>query len=135
MHNNCIDRDACHEDLCHLSQICLLLRSKWFIRVLEILHDNGESRFSIIHKALPGISKKMLSSTLQNLERNGITTRLVQMGYPPNVTYKISSRGESLYVALQPLIEWSEKNSNQMQEEAVIFDELFDSINRTPWQR
>ena len=80
------------------------LGDKWTILLLMVLGDR-RMRFTELHRTITGISQRMLTVTLRNLEHDGILIRTVYPTIPPRVEYELSDRGRSLKVALAPI--WS----------------------------
>lgn len=69
---------------------------KWTMLILEVLHEHGEMRFTRIGEAVGGISQKMLTQTLRQMERDGLVSRTVHAVVPPKVEYKLTGLGLSL---------------------------------------
>jgi len=70
-------------------------------------------RSGILQKKTPGISNKMFTQTVRELEKDGLITRKVFPVVPPKVEYKLSARGKSLENILKKLDKWgSEDNLN-----------------------
>jgi DNA-binding HxlR family transcriptional regulator len=88
---------------------------KWTILLLTVLGDR-RMRFTELHRAIDGISQRMLTVTLRNLEHDGILIRTVYPTIPPRVEYELSDRGRSLKVALAPLGNWVMENQNDIEE-------------------
>ena len=86
-------------------QVLDLLAEKWTTLVLYALAFGGK-RHSELKREITGISQKMLTRTLRNLERDGLVKRTVYYVVPPRVEYALTSFGRSLYAALEPLCEW-----------------------------
>jgi len=70
------------------------------------LEQHNVLRFSDLWRQIPDISQKMLTSTLRNLENDGIIIREVFMEVPPRVEYSLSERGQTLMPHLDALISW-----------------------------
>ena len=73
-------------------------------------------RFTQLHRAINGISQRMLTVTLRNLEHDGILIRTVYPTIPPRVEYELSDRGRSLKVALAPIGNWVRENQTDIEE-------------------
>ena len=82
---------------------------RWSMLLVSALMG-GPRRFSALGRAVPDISKRMLTQTLRNLERDGLVHRDVQPTVPPSVTYSLTPLGESLAGPLLGLIDWAEAN-------------------------
>ena len=91
------------------------LGDKWTILLLMVLGDR-RMRFTELHRAVNGISQRMLTVTLRNLEHDGILIRTVYPTIPPRVEYELSDRGRSLKVALDPIGNWVMENQNDIEE-------------------
>lgn len=84
---------------------------KWTIfLVLSLELLGGRARFSTLERAVPGISQRMLSSTLKALERDGLVTREAFAEVPPRVEYEITELGKSLLGPTQGLVDWAKAN-------------------------
>ena len=83
-----------------------LIGDRWTVLVVGTLAD-GPLRFSAIVRGVDGISQKMLTQTLRELERDGIVHRTVHPEVPVRVEYRLTECGESLRGPLRALEEWS----------------------------
>jgi DNA-binding HxlR family transcriptional regulator len=97
---------------------------KWTILLLMVLGDR-RMRFTELHRAINGISQRMLTVTLRNLEHDGILIRTVYPTIPPRVEYELSDRGRSLKVALAPIGNWVMENQTDIEEERERFRQQF----------
>jgi DNA-binding HxlR family transcriptional regulator len=88
---------------------------KWTILLLMALGDR-RMRFTELHRAINGISERMLTVTLRNLEHDGILIRTVYLTIPPRVEYELSDRGRALKVALAPIGNWVMENQTDIEE-------------------
>jgi DNA-binding HxlR family transcriptional regulator len=96
---------------------------KWTIFVvLSLCLLGGRARFSELERAIPGISQRMLSLTLKNLERDGLVTRELFPEVPPRVEYEITNRGKSLLRPMQALVDWAKANWEQVRETQRKYD-------------
>lgn len=81
----------------------------WKVVILFHLFGGKRLRFSDLERAIPGISQKMLTQQLRQLEHDGIVTRIVHPEVPPKVEYHLTHWGQSLCPALDLLLTWSEQ--------------------------
>jgi DNA-binding HxlR family transcriptional regulator len=82
---------------------------KW--KVLAIWHLGfNPKRFTQLRKLLPGVSEKVLTSQLRQLETDGIITRKITHSSPPQVTYSLTGAGEELIDALSVLCSWGTRH-------------------------
>ncbi|WP_342629683.1 helix-turn-helix domain-containing protein [Nguyenibacter vanlangensis] len=96
---------------------------KWTIFVvlsLDLL--GGRARFSELERAVPGISQRMLSSTLKNLERDGMVIREVFPEVPPRVEYEMTTLGRSLLRPTQGLVDWAKENWETVRSSQSSYD-------------
>lgn len=80
---------------------------RWSLLVIQMLHVDGRTRFSALRAAIPDISPKALSATLQRLQVLGVVQRFAHAEAPPRVEYKLTPTGTGLAVALAPLLTWA----------------------------
>lgn len=85
-----------------------VIGGKWKMLILCHL-SYGQKRTSELKKAMHGITQKMLTQQLRELEEDGMITRTVYNQVPPKVVYELSEIGESLKAVLDQLCEWGEK--------------------------
>src|ERR1700692_2393700 len=88
---------------------------KWTILLLMVLGDR-RIRFTELHRAINGISQRMLTVTLRNLEHDAMLIRTGDHTIPPRVEYELSDRGRSLKVALAPIGNWVIENQTDIEE-------------------
>jgi DNA-binding HxlR family transcriptional regulator len=99
-----------------------LIADKWTLLVIEVLAEQGELRFSRLQEQVGGISQKMLTKTLRQLERSGLVTRHVHPVIPPHVDYRITGMGESLGEAMCALWQWHAANAGRVQTARAAYD-------------
>lgn len=92
--------------ICGIDAALDVVSGKWKGLVLWELHDHGTRRFAELRRALPGVSEKMLTQHLRQMEEDGLIRRKVYAEVPPRVEYSLTDEGTSLNEALQPLGEW-----------------------------
>ncbi len=95
---------------------------KWTMIVLEVLHDYEELRFTQLARKVEGISQKMLTQTLRQMERDGMLTRTVHATVPPRVDYRLTQLGKSLGAAFCGVWLWAEQNLDQVEAAREAFD-------------
>ncbi|MDQ3098289.1 MAG: helix-turn-helix transcriptional regulator [bacterium] len=97
--------------------------SMWGLTVLRILKDNSTLRFSGLKASIEGISDRMLSHTLRNLERDGILQRQDYQLTPPKVEYSLTQLGNECADRLIPLSEFIEDKMNVIFLNQIKYDE------------
>jgi DNA-binding HxlR family transcriptional regulator len=100
-----------------------VLGAKWSLVVLARL-TNGTARFNELLRQIDGVSRRMLSATLRQLERDGLVLRHVYARVPARVEYELSDTGEALLLALAPLLDWGRVHQDEIAEARVRFDRL-----------
>lgn len=98
------------------------LADKWTLQTIEILSD-GEMRFSRLRERLGGVSQKMLTQTLRQLERDGLVTRHVHPVVPPRVDYRLTPLGASLSEALCALWIWADEHCDVIAHARMAYDQ------------
>ncbi|WP_274918826.1 winged helix-turn-helix transcriptional regulator [Streptomyces sp. WZ-12] len=94
------------QDPCKTREVLGIVGDKWALLIVRMLKDEP-LRFTELKRAIDGISQRMLTVTLRDLERDGILTRTVRNVMPPHVSYELTAMGRSLREATAPLLEWS----------------------------
>lgn len=92
---------------CEVRQILDRIADKWSLLVIALL-DKRTMRFAELQRSIAGISKKMLSTTVRQLERDGIVSRSVIPTVPIKVEYRLTELGNSLHETVQALVVWTE---------------------------
>lgn len=106
---------------CPVRSILDRLGDKWTTLIVLVLAQRSH-RFSEIQRAIPDISKRMLTQTLRDLERNGLLARQVFPTKPPRVDYQLTALGQSLLLPLNNLIAWAENNQSAIAKARAEFD-------------
>ena len=88
---------------------------KWTMLTLEVLAERGELRFTRLAEFVEGVSQKMLTQTLRQMERDGLVKRTVHPVIPPKVEYKLTPLGLSLGAAFCGVWVWAEQNLDQVE--------------------
>jgi DNA-binding HxlR family transcriptional regulator len=96
---------------------------KWTMLILEALHEKSKLRFTQIGRELPGISQKMLTQTLRQMERDGLVERTVHPVIPPKVEYRLTRLGLSLGAAFCGVWIWAQANLEDVERARRKFDE------------
>jgi DNA-binding HxlR family transcriptional regulator len=104
-----------HADCRRVGDILTRVGDKWTILLLMAIGDR-RMRFGELHRAISGISQRMLTVTLRKLEHDGILIRTVYPTIPLRVEYELSDRGRSLKLALAPIGKWAIENQTDVDE-------------------
>lgn len=95
---------------------------KWTMAVLEVLAEGGTLRFTRLAEQVPGVSQKMLTQTLRQMERDGLVLRKVHPVVPPHVDYRLTELGLTLGAAFCGVWTWAEANLDRIAAARAEFD-------------
>ncbi|GAA3608882.1 helix-turn-helix domain-containing protein [Kineosporia mesophila] len=95
---------------CPITPVIEILFSRWTTPILWSLHHEGPLRFNEIRERLTGVTPKVLTQRLRQLERDGLITREQFPEVPPRVEYSITELGLSLSPAFGVLGSWADEN-------------------------
>jgi len=115
-----------------VSDVLSRIGDKWTVLVIVTL-SRGSLRFSEIEREIGNISKKMLTSTLRALERDGMVERAVTPTRPPRVDYTLTELGRELREPLMALGEWARINAGRIEQARRRFDRT-ETGGAQPWQ-
>lgn len=106
---------------CPVRNVLDRIGDKWTLLVLISLAA-GPLRFSEVQRAIPDISKRMLTQSLRDLERDGLILREVIPAKPPRVVYRLAELGGSALEPLAGLVEWAERRHAEIRQARLRFD-------------
>ncbi|MEU0316503.1 helix-turn-helix domain-containing protein [Nocardioides sp. NPDC006273] len=92
--------------ICGIDAALDVVSGKWKGLILWELDEHGVRRFAELRRGLPGVSEKMLTQHLREMEQDGLVHREVYAEVPPRVEYSLTEHGHALNVALEPLGQW-----------------------------
>jgi DNA-binding HxlR family transcriptional regulator len=119
-----IEKHPCaYDSACPTRLILNRIADKWTVLVVILLQD-GTKRFSHLQREIDGISQKMLTQTLRNLERDGLVSRTVYATVPPKVEYTLTQLGHTLKDMLYAIKAWSEANIEAVLSAQSSYDKL-----------
>lgn len=96
-------------------EIIARVADKWTMLTLEVLTEHGQTRFTRLGELIGGISQKMLTKTLRQMESDGLLLRTVYPVIPPRVEYELTPLGASLGAAFCGVWLWAEANREQIE--------------------
>ncbi len=99
---------------CGLDAAVAVMGGKWKGLILFALQD-GPVRFGALRRGLPGISERILTLQLREMQASGLVHREVHEQVPPKVEYSLTDFGHSLNTALAPLGEWGEQHMDRIE--------------------
>lgn len=101
------------KELCPVARTLESVGGKWKLVILWHL-SQGKHRFSELEKKIPGITQKMLTQHLREMESDKLIARKVYPVVPPKVEYSLTAHGKSLNTVLASLSEWGEKHYSKI---------------------
>jgi len=107
--------EDCRED-CAPRRVLELFSTKWTSMILHTLQarHGGRARTGVLHRSLPGLSKKMLTQTLRAMEGSGLLTRHVAGTVPPAVEYRLTALGTRFVEPVELLYAWGRTNADAL---------------------
>jgi DNA-binding HxlR family transcriptional regulator len=114
------------EDLaaCPGTDVLRRVGDKWRPLLLCLLAQ-GPIGFNALDRAVPGLSRRMLTRTLRGLERDGLIRRTVHAGVPPRVDYAITDAGDSLRILLAAVAAWAGEHAGTIHAARASFDAAY----------
>jgi DNA-binding HxlR family transcriptional regulator len=94
-----------------VSEALKFLEGRWKLLILFQLFGGEVVRFSQLERGVTGITQKMLSQQLRQLEKDGLVRRTAYNEVPPRVEYSLTEWGQALCPALDALLTWASKRS------------------------
>ncbi|WP_405986558.1 winged helix-turn-helix transcriptional regulator [Streptomyces sp. NBC_00872] len=98
---------------CEVRQILDRVADKWSLLVIALL-ERRTLRFTELRNRIEGISQRMLTVTLRQLERDGLVRRTVHPVVPPRVDYELTPLGATLHATIQALVTWTEEHQHEI---------------------
>jgi DNA-binding HxlR family transcriptional regulator len=109
------------DETCPSRRALHLVADRWSVLVLAAVAQ-GVSRNGELRRRVRGISQKMLTHTLRELERNGLVSRTVFAQVPPRVEYGLTQLGSTLYPHMRALCQWSMRHIGEVEEARHRYD-------------
>ncbi|MGJ8583405.1 MAG: winged helix-turn-helix transcriptional regulator [Marinosulfonomonas sp.] len=106
---------------CPVRTILDHVAAKWTSLILLEL-EHGPKRFNALGRSLPDISKRMLTQSLRDLERDGMIVREVFDTKPPSVQYSLSDVGRSFLAPFQVLVDWAMVQNERIEQARADYD-------------
>ncbi|MDQ1479088.1 MAG: hypothetical protein QOE62_4317 [Actinomycetota bacterium] len=104
-----------HTECVVVREILDRIGDKWSVLVIGLLGERGH-RFNELKHAIDGISQRMLTLTLRQLEHDGLVSRTVHATVPPRVDYALTPLGESVLKPISGLIAWAREHGTDVAE-------------------
>jgi DNA-binding HxlR family transcriptional regulator len=110
-----------YSGLCPSRNLLSLVGTKWAMLLIGVLRD-GPVRTGALRRVVGGISQKMLTQTLRDLERSGLIDRICYDEVPPRVEYQLTALGRSLSDLVLEIEAWVTKNYPRISQLQQKFD-------------
>lgn len=98
---------------CPTREVLDRVGDKWSVLVIVLLGQRTH-RFNELHRAIEGISQRMLTLTVRALERDGLVNRTIYPTVPPRVDYELTELGRTLLVPLEALSTWADAHRDDI---------------------
>lgn len=106
---------------CPVRDVLDRVSEKW-TTLLLILLSCRPMRFSELQRGIPDISKRMLTQSLRNLERDGLVARTVYPTKPPSVEYALTALGQSAMTPIAQLLDWADVHHGDIRAARAEYD-------------
>ncbi len=121
-----VDAATCESDSTRIVRdIFNRVGDKWTLLVIRML-EPGPQRFTALRTTVPGISQRMLTLTLRQLERDGLVSRSVYPETPPRVEYALTELGETIVPPIIALAGWALDHASEIRVNRNLYDDLVD---------
>ncbi|MEV6522528.1 winged helix-turn-helix transcriptional regulator [Longispora sp. NPDC051575] len=112
---------------CEVRQILDRVADKWSLLAIALL-ARRTLRFTELKREIDGISQRMLTVTLRQLERDGLVRRTVYPVVPPRVDYELTPLGGTLHETIQSLVRWTEDHQSEIADARADYDRRADPV-------
>ena len=96
-----------------------VIGGKWKVVILYHLTHDGTHRFAVLRRKIPGVSERMLTQQLRELEDDGIVHREVYAEVPPKVEYSLTEYGKTLRPITEVMCEWGQRHMKRIKTKKV----------------
>jgi len=117
-----VDADVYNQAQCPSRLILDRIADKWTTLIIGILSQAEHRRFNELRRMIGGISQKMLTQTLRDLERDGLVKRTIYPEIPPRVEYQLTRLGRTLCGPLASLTQWAHDHMEEVKGAQAAFD-------------
>jgi DNA-binding HxlR family transcriptional regulator len=116
------DAEVYNQAACPSRLILDRIADKWTTLIIGILAQSEHRRFNQLRRMIGGISQKMLTQTLRDLERDGLVKRTIYAEIPPRVEYELTALGRTLCGPLGSLTQWAHDHIDEVKGAQATFD-------------
>ncbi len=115
---------------CPVRQVLDRIGDKWSTLVILQLGENEVMRFNELSQTIGDISQKMLTTTVRNLEADGLISRKMYAQIPPKVEYRLTALGVSLLPLIRDMVIWADNNLQTIQRNRTRNATISNPVNR-----
>jgi DNA-binding HxlR family transcriptional regulator len=126
------EKATCQEAMVPVTEVLAQIGGKWTIHIITAL-GHGPMRFSELLRGIEGVSQKMLTTTLRDLEKDGFVTRTVTPSIPPRVDYELTNLGVELRGPLGAISAFAHANRHRVDDARHKFAEREAEARRLAW--
>ncbi|MFK0280730.1 winged helix-turn-helix transcriptional regulator [Streptomyces sp. NPDC090499] len=119
--NSGVTSQVVNAHACPVREVLDRVAGKWSVQIL-VAASRGPIRFTELERGIEGISRRMLTLTLRNLERDGLVTRTVYPTVPPRVEYELTPVALELHETLQRLTDWAGHHRHYIAQSRAVYD-------------
>jgi len=112
-----------NDEHCPIRNVVAQIGDKWSILILFALVD-GPDRFNALRSRIEGISQRMLTQTLRDLERDGFVLRTVYPQVPVKVEYQLTELGKGLSGSVWNLVSWADDHHESIRKNRQAYDQV-----------
>ena len=110
------------EQMAFIREVLDRVGDKWSLLIVAVLED-GPLRYTELQRDVPGISQRMLSLTLRQLQQDGLVTRTAYAEVPPRVEYTLTPLSRSLQEIVKQLIGWASDHHDEIRQNRALIAE------------
>jgi DNA-binding HxlR family transcriptional regulator len=118
-----VTKEQCLSSLNSIADAMFVIGGKWKLRIIVAMTE-GNKRFNELQRMIDGISAKVLSTELKDLELNGFVKRNVFTGSPVVVEYELTEYAETLKGVLKSLSEWGAKHKEKIRKSMRMKEQM-----------
>jgi DNA-binding HxlR family transcriptional regulator len=112
------EKKQCTASLSAVEDTIYVIGGKWKLKIIIALRDQGNMRFNELQRTITGISARVLSNELKELEMNGFIKRKVYTTAPVVVEYELTDYSDTLDNVLRAMIQWGTMHRNKIKTDA-----------------
>lgn len=121
--NTGVTDEAIHDVACPVREVIDRVGGKWSVQII-LATAQGPVRFTELERRIEGISRRMLTLTLRNLERDGLIVRTVYPTVPPKVEYTATEMSRELHDPLERLADWARRHRGNISAARSAYDRV-----------